>query len=189
MSHTRRKWIRREIMADLFGLNIIGGNGERLNWDFYPTPKEVTVALLEFFAWMPMKIWEPACGEKAISNVLEQYGHKVISTDLKDGIDFFKTEKLGIDAIITNPPFKHSEKFIKKSLIDAKIVAMLLKSQYWHAAKRASLFNSNPPSWILALTWRPNFFGNESTGSPTMDFIWNSLGRIRHHSIWIIKKT
>jgi hypothetical protein len=161
-------------MKDLFGnsLSAIGAGGDKLDWEFYPTPREVTISLLEFFRWPKMKVWEPACGELAISKVLEEYGHDVISTDLKYGNDFFKTERTGIKAIITNPPFKHSEKFIRKSLIDAPIVAMLLKSQYWHANKRANLFKSHPPVWVLALTWRPNFFGESATGSPTMDFIW-----------------
>ncbi len=162
------------IKTDLFNqsVGIIGGGGDKLDWEFYPTPRDVTVALLDFFKWPRLNIWEPACGECAISKVLEEYGHNVVSTDLKFGRDFFKTERKDIDAIITNPPFKHSEKFIKKSLIDAPIVAILLKSTYWHAAKRSRLFEDKPPSWILALTWRPNFFGDKATGSPTMDFIW-----------------
>ena len=137
--------------------NIIGGNGERLNWDFYPTPKEVTISLLNYFKWGKMNVWEPACGECAISKVLEDFGHNVISTDLKDGVDFFKTEKTGVDAIITNPPFKHSERFIRKAIIDAPIVAMLLKTQYWHASKRSKIFLQHRPSCILALTWRAKF--------------------------------
>ena len=54
------------------GVKIIGGNGVRIDFDFYPTPKECTVALLSFMNWPPMVIWEPACGEMAMSNVLSE---------------------------------------------------------------------------------------------------------------------
>ena len=54
--------------------------------------------------------------------------------------------------------------------------AMLLKAQYWHAAKRMALFEEIPPSYILPLTWRPDFFFKErekgSGGSPLMDVMW-----------------
>jgi hypothetical protein len=154
------------------GAKIIGGNGVRIDFDFYPTPDEVTMALMDFLKLKPSNIWEPACGQNAISNVLERYGHTVISTDIKYGDDYFKTQKDNVDAIITNPPFKYAEQFIRKSLKDAEVSAMLLKTQYWHASKRTKLFKDNPPAFILALNWRPNFFGEAATGSPTMDFIW-----------------
>ena len=155
------------------GVKIIGGNGVRIDFDFYPTPKECTVALLSFMNWPRMVIWEPACGEMAMSNVLSENGHQVYSTDINKGQDFFSTDpQTRFDAIITNPPFKYAEKFIRKAIIDADISAMLLKTQYWHASKRTKLFEDNPPAFILALNWRPNFFGELATGSPTMDFIW-----------------
>ena len=53
---------------------------------------------------------------------------------------------------------------------------MLLKSQYWHAAKRAQLFREIPPSYVLPLTWRPDFLFKERNGekgaSPLMDVMW-----------------
>ena len=153
------------------GAKIIGGNGIRIENDFYPTPPEVTAALMDFLKLPICTVWEPACGELAISNVVKRYGHSVISTDLVTGDSFFSTHREA-DAIITNPPFKLAGEFISKAVKDAPVVAMLLKTQYWHAAKRSKLFIDNPPAYILALTWRPNFFGDKATGSPTMDFIW-----------------
>lgn len=155
------------------GAKIIGGNGEKTSYDFYPTPREVTVALMHFLDWKDKKvIWEPACGECAISDVLTEFGHEVVSTDVIYGDNYFFTKREGVDAIITNPPFRETEKFILKAIKDAPVVAMLLKATYWHASKRQPLFEKHPPAWILALTWRPNFFGKRATGAPTMDFIW-----------------
>jgi hypothetical protein len=56
-------------------------------------------------------IWEPACGDGAISKVLEAAGYTVISTDLVDrgyghgGHDFLKSETPLGRNIITNPPY------------------------------------------------------------------------------------
>jgi tRNA G10 N-methylase Trm11 len=79
-------------------------------FEFYPTPPEATRALLSVERFEGT-IWEPACGDGAISKVLEAAGYYVISTDLIDrgygtgGVDFLKTtEALGRN-IVTNPPY------------------------------------------------------------------------------------
>lgn len=158
-----------------------GDKKKRRELDFYPTPPEVTAALLDFLRIPSSKIWEPACGDGAMSRVLEQYGNQVISTDIREtgygvgGVDFLKTRKddQGIHAIITNPPFAMSEEFIRHALShNVEVVAMVLKSQYWHAAKRHKLFEEFPPAYVLAMTWRPDFMGGERGGSPTMECHW-----------------
>jgi hypothetical protein len=163
-------------------LQLTGGNNknDRRELDFYPTPANVTVALMEFLQLPKSRIWEIACGDGAMSKVLESYGHDVYSTELrqdsgygKGGVDFLEyPEDFKVDAIITNPPFNVSQQFIEKSLRHADTVAMLLKSQYWHGKKRLSLFNEHTPSWVLPLTWRPDFLAGLKGGSPTMECIW-----------------
>jgi type I restriction-modification system DNA methylase subunit len=144
---------------------------KRRELDFYPTPREVTVALLDFLQLNPCKVWEPACGNGAMSKVIREYGHEVIETDIINGFDYLQTS-IKSDAIITNPPFNLSAEFIQKAINEADLVAMVLKSQYWHAKKRLDLFFQNPPAYILLLTWRPDFMNGESGGSPTMEVIW-----------------
>lgn len=73
------------------------------------------------------------------------------------------------DIIITNPPFSLSEEFILHAWELGKPFALLLKSQYWHAARRYELFTRCTPSEILPLTWRPDFDGR---GAPLMDVMW-----------------
>ena len=155
-----------------------GGNQERRRaLDFYPTPPEVTRALLDYLKLPACLILEPACGDGAMSEVIKAYGHDVISADIREsgygngGIDFLETNG-DYDAIITNPPFNLSEKFIRHAIPQARVVAMLLKSQYWHAQKRAALFNEFRPSHVLPLTWRPDFMGGERGGAPTMEVHW-----------------
>lgn len=158
------------------GGRINGGNPayKRNESDFYPTPPEVTQALLNFLKIDKTKvIWEPACGEGHMVNVMKDYGYDVIATDIKTGTDYLSSISVMCDWIITNPPFRLSEDFIKKSIEMHKPFALLLKSQYFHAARRLSLFNQFKPQFILPLTWRPDFlFKTRGKGSPCMDMIW-----------------
>src|SRR5882724_2396522 len=81
--------------------------------DFFPTPKWATFALIDNEKF-DGDIWESACGDGAMSNVLAQTGRPVFSSDLFDrgygepGIDFLiatrKTEN-----IVTNPPYNCAE--------------------------------------------------------------------------------
>ncbi|MCK5133261.1 MAG: SAM-dependent DNA methyltransferase [Candidatus Sabulitectum sp.] len=158
------------------GLTIANGGdkSKRRKMDFYPTPPEATHALMKFLKLGPCLICEPACGDGAMAEVLKQYGHGIMASDLRQsgygcgGVDFLLSDG-DYDAIITNPPFNVSEEFIRHAIPQARVVAMILKSQYWHAKKRRKLFNEFPPAYVLPLTWRPDFGGG---GSPTMEVTW-----------------
>ena len=172
-----------------YGSAIVGAQKthKRKAADFYPSPPDVTVALMDFLK-LPedTDIWEPASGDGAMSRILERYVDSVASTDLRDepsiyghgGVDFLNYDEVKFhgrpqpDWIITNPPFNLSEGFIRKALSITPNVAMLLKSQYWHAARRLSLFTECQPAYVLPLTWRPAFLEAERGSSPLMDVIW-----------------
>ncbi len=147
------------------------------NLDFYNTPDEVTEALIKSFRIEKQLIWECSCGIGNMSKVLKKY-NDVISTDISENtygetnIDFLKTYRVS-DWIITNPPFKLSSLFIEHATSQCDNVAFLLKSQYWHESKLTELFRNNPPAYILALNWTPDFLFGEKGGSPTMDVCWN----------------
>ena len=156
-------------------VKIIGANGNRHKNDFYPTPSECTVALLDFLEehFLLRKgntIWEPACGSNAMVTVMKQKGYSVIATDIIYGQDYLSTElQDDFDWIITNPPFCAAQDFITSSIKRNKPFALLLKSQYWHSAKRRKIFSEYQPAFILPLTWRPDFTGE---GSSLLDMIW-----------------
>lgn len=155
---------------------ILGGNptGRRSETDFYPTPPEVTQALLRFLDLREgTVVWEPACGEMDMVSAIQREGFSCIATDLKYGQDFLAMPFQECDWIITNPPFSLAEQFIRKSAEYNVPFAMLLKSQYWHAAKRVALFSEITPAYVLPLTWRPDFlFKKKGKGAPLMDVIW-----------------
>lgn len=153
-----------------------GGAVDRSTTDFYPTPYEATEALLKFLS-LPREttIWEPAAGEGHMSLVMRRWGYSVSESDLFSYTfeNFLDITELRGDWIITNPPFKYAEQFIRHALsFKPKGVAMLLKSQYWHAAKRLALFNEHPPTHVLPLTWRPDFLFGKKGSAPTMDVHW-----------------
>lgn len=166
-------------MDSLQASRISGGNSARgrRQSDLYPTPPEATIALLQFLN-LPKNttIWEPATGEGDMAGVLQAYFETVYTTDILDGTDFLKSSIDAADWIITNPPFSLAEDFIRRAAKIEKPFAFLLKSQYWHASKRMALFEDIPPSYILPLTWRPDFFFKErengNGGSPLMDVMW-----------------
>ncbi|MGI4851930.1 MAG: hypothetical protein ACRYGR_08315 [Janthinobacterium lividum] len=169
-----------------------GGKWDRVSADHYPTPPDVTQALVDWLKqigrWDDFgSIYEPACGEGQMARVLEQNGAVVDASDLNATGYGFQADFLSgeqnlyaraswADAVITNPPFSHAEQFIRRalewSLCDRPFVAMVLKSAYWHAARRAKLFREHPPSWVLALTWRPAFLQETRGKSPLMEVVW-----------------
>ena len=165
-------------MTKVSAAQIIGGDSStgRQKNDFYRTPCEAVIALLRQYPNLPESIWEPCCGDGAISKVLEDYGKKVISSDLFDrgygtpGIDLLKVRERQSDTLITNPPFNIADQIIEKSMdIGVNFIALLLKQTYWNTQKRTPLFLKHRPAVIHTLNWRLDFLGLKS---PAMDCMW-----------------
>ncbi len=146
---------------------------DRPDGDFYGTPSDVTQALFNFLPTISIRVWEPASGTGSMARVIEATGREVIETDLSNGQDFLETTSLLAPWIITNPPFKLAHRFIEHAArLKAQGIALLLKSQYWHASGRRLLFERLRPSYVFPLTWRPDFHYGRKGGSPTMDVLW-----------------
>jgi len=130
------------------GLSIVGSsrnNGDRQVNDFYPTPAYAVEALLKRESFNG-NIWECACGDGAISKVLEKNGYEVISSDLSDygygesGVDFLQRYFLA-DNVITNPPYKDALSFVLKAKYSAKKkIAMFLKTVFLESSSRYDMF-------------------------------------------------
>lgn len=163
--------------------------------DMYPTPPAATQAVIDALAdvlWPGAFIGEPACGEGDMARVLRANGFEVLAADLRHtgygmgGYNYLEggTDPLEgslgwfaeyglLDAIITNPPFYLAADFIRKAVQQAPVVAMLLKSNYWHAGKRLEkLFDECPPTRQYPVTWRLAFLEAERGKSPLMDCTW-----------------
>lgn len=148
--------------------------------DFYPTPAWATYALIdnEKFAG---DIWESACGDGAMSEVLKHTGANIISTDLYDrgfgdsGVDFLDTSRR-CGNIITNPPYNSAEGFVKTGLQAAQNkFALLLRLAFLEGVNRQrGLFSLHPPSRVWVFSERITFYprGAERKGSGTTAYAW-----------------
>ena len=142
--------------------------------DFYPTPRNVTLALIQRCRWAKTEtIWEPACGSGHMMSVFEEEGYNVVGTDIRTGNDFRLATKSQGNIIVTNPPYCIADEFIRKAReLEPKAFAFLLKSQYWHAATRGRLFYDIRPKLVMPLLWRPDFLFGAKSKSPTMEVLW-----------------
>jgi len=147
--------------------------------EFYPTPKWVTLSLLENEPFNGT-ILEPACGSGAISKVLLSKGYDVISCDVNDfgfgiaGINFLKDSRTA-DNIITNPPFSIADWFVTSALKKAPKVAMLLRLAFLESQARYNeIFSITPPARVLVFSKRITMYpeGKITGGSGTMAFAW-----------------
>ena len=164
--------------------------------DYFPTPEWATHALIanERFDG---SIWEPACGDGAMSRVLETTGSSVLSTDLFDrgygetGVDFLKADHVS-DNIITNPPYNSAEAFVKVGLAQARHkMALLLRLAFVEGANRQrTIFSKAPPTRIWVFSERITFYpaGAVKKGSGTTAyawFVWDKQGDGKTEMKWL----
>ena len=172
---------------------------DREGKDFYATPPWVTEALLQHVRFRA-PIWEPCCGDGAMSSVLADHGYDVVSTDLVDrgfgtpGVDFLLSREVpgGCRSIVTNPPYgdtgSHAGqsrsplamlKFLRHAMMLTASVhgqlALLVRLQ-WAAGKRvAQTMSGGPFSALIVLTRRIQWFemGEHTTTA-------------QHHHAWVV---
>lgn len=138
--------------------------------DYYATEPKALELLLELEKFSPY-VWECACGQGHLSEVLKAHGYKVKSSDIVDRgyigtevLDFLKVNKQDIKQdfsrdIITNPPYKYAKEFVEHALnisMDSTKIAMFLKVQFLEGKARRKLFNKHPPKVIYVASSRLN---------------------------------
>jgi hypothetical protein len=167
--------------------------------DFYATPHWVTEALLKHIRFRGA-IWEPCCGDGAMSAVLEAHGYDVISTDITDrgfgtpGVDFLAAGRMWprCRSIVTNPPYGDtgSHKGQAKSpmamldffshalALTAAVqgqLALLVRLQWIAGRRAAGLLSSGPFAATIILTQRIQWF---DMGKET--------NQAQHHHAWVV---
>ena len=148
--------------------------------DFYPTPAWATFALIDNELFRG-DIWESACGNGAMSEVLAQTGQQIISSDLYDrgygesGQDFLIPKRRAKN-IITNPPYNAAEGFVRSGLQAAeRKFALLLRLAFLEGANRQkTIFTEAPPARVWVFSERITFYpaGAEIKGSGTTAYAW-----------------
>jgi hypothetical protein len=120
-------------------------------YDLRETPPEATHALIRTGALDRFRVlFEPCAGRGAISRELKAAGWDVISHDLVDydgrdpdihtGIDFFQSKRTFlIEAIVTNPPYRWADAFIRHGLKLGLPVYVLLRLMALEGAGRSDV--------------------------------------------------
>ena len=154
MSNTKRA-------QSIVGTNNDGGRPEN---DFYPTPREGSVGLLQREVFTK-DVWEPACGNGAMSKVLQEWGHRVYNTDIEprmDGagkIDFLKCQVLMAPCIVTNPPFILAQEFAQHALdLGAEKVALLCKLAFLETQERGDWLEKSPLRFVWVFKKRLSLY-------------------------------
>src|SRR5665213_2510321 len=148
--------------------------------DFFPTPSWATYALIDNESFEG-EIWEPACGDGSMAEVLRLSGNHVIASDLYDrgfetrGIDFLKSERV-TDNIVTNPPYNSAEGFVQVGVRRARRkFALLLRLAFLEGANRCNtVFSKHPPTRVWVFSERITFYpaGAVHKGTGTTAYAW-----------------
>lgn len=154
--------------------------------DYYATePKAVELLLKEEI--FSKNVWECACGQGHLSEVLKANGYDVLSSDIIDRdyegtktLDFFAATYNEID-IITNPPYRYAKEFVEHALAISRAgtkIAMFLKLQFLEGKARKALFKKYPPKRIYVASSRllcaknGEFEKNSSSAVAYAWFVW-----------------
>ena len=157
--------------------------------DLYETPAVAVHALLAA-EWLPHRIWEPACGPGAIVRELRAAGHDVVPTDLVDygcegqsgSVDFLKatTAPAGVEAIVTNPPFKLARPFVERALHLCPRVIILLRLGFIAGTTRTPILDDGLLARIhvfrnrLPMMHRHGWSGPKTTSNTEFAwFVWD----------------
>lgn len=143
----------KKVFTTLGSSNYAADQREAL--DYYATGPKAVEMLLEMETFAPV-IWEPACGEEHISQVLKAHGHDVISTDLiyrrggdPEPLNFLEETLDNFEGdIVTNPPCSFGLDFVRRALDSVRPggkAAMFLKVQFLEGKRRGELFAKPPP--------------------------------------------
>jgi len=167
----------------------MSGETKRRDSDFYPTPHNVTWALLKYFNFTRrLTAYDPCAGEGDMVIPLKEWGFSAVyASDLRDGAEIVGETKIDFllggyepdaDILFMNPPFSLASQFIQRAVWKYPRVCALVKAQYWHAVTRLPIFENDRPSHVLPLTWRPDFSwkDEEPQDRPVMDVLWTCWG-------------
>lgn len=150
--------------------------------DYFPTPPWATRALIEHVlakssnpddspdvsGFRQLSIWEPACGEGHMIEVLREYFGEAYASDVHDygqgyGVGSFVGEgpnaaccSFKPDWIITNPPYNLALQFASRSLLEAKSgVALLVRTTWLEGGRRYhDLFKKVSPDEVALFSER-----------------------------------
>lgn len=162
----------------------VNPNAEREENDFYATnPNAIKIVMPILKDFLHKNIWECACGQGHLSNVLKEYGYNVKSTDLIDRgygeiMNFLQCDNSFNGDILTNPPFKLADQFVKKSfelINEGNYAIFFLKVQFLESKSRKQLFANYPLKYLIVNSERQQCAKNadfEHLKATTQCYCW-----------------
>ncbi len=170
--------------------------------DDFPTPRWATRALMERV--LPdcdpgaASCWEPTCGRGYMAATLAEYFASVRSSDIHpfgfgETLDFLAApEEISADWIVTNPPFRLAEEFVRRALRLASVgTAMLVRTNFIEGIGRyGRLFGRMPPAIVAQFAERvPILRGrvdrNASTATGYCWLVWTKAAAPETRLVWI----
>ena len=153
--------------------------------DWYVEPEWVSERLFELEKFEGA-IWDSACGLGRIvasaryAGLIAHGSDVVVRTEQHLGpIDFLKCTKPWGPNIVSNPPFKHAEAFVKHALgLAERKVAMLLPANWVQGDKRSRWLEQTPLARVYFITPRPSMppgavvAAGGKPGNGTTDYCW-----------------
>lgn len=130
-------------------------------------------AILPFVNWSLVNSFlEPCRGSGAITGAIPTVP-RVEWAELSAGVDYLLTPFLGIDLILTNPPFTISTEFLDKSLTEARCVIYLQRLNWLGAQKRRAWWQDKLPTHLFVLSERPKFCNGKTDATEYAWFCWD----------------
>ena len=144
---------------------------DREELDYYATDPLAAEILLQYEPDLN-NIWENAVGGKHLANVFEKYNKLGRMSDIVNRTDDKRIELIDFlqykdtlfsfckkwdGDIVTNPPYKYAEEFVRNSIdvvTNNHKVCMFLKLTFLEGKKRKQLFKQFPPKVIYVMSSR-----------------------------------
>lgn len=159
---------------------------DRDDADWYVEPSWAVEALLKAEPFEGATL-DPACGCGTIPKAFAARGLQCSAYDLRDrgfgrpGFDFLAPGQFVVpfDNVVTNPPYKLAEQFIRTALrITKRKVAVLVQQQFPYSQGRHALFTECPVARLYFLSNRPSMppgkaiAAGQKVGGGKTDYLW-----------------
>lgn len=161
--------------------------------DFYPTPVSRVTSALDLlpYGFVPYWILDPGCGDGVWGRVAKQrwFNSRIDGVETRDVENPPGYEPLyrgdfrtwdaphAYDLVIGNPPYKHTEPFVRlslKHLRDGGYLLFLLRLSFLEGQARGrGLWRQLPPRAVYVCSARTSFMGNgKSDATAYAVYLW-----------------
>lgn len=130
------------------------------NFEHFDTPEYAIGPLLQYLP-AEATIWEctDTYGKSGIASGLKKHGWKVETSGIPE-LDFLANDVTGWDIIVTNPPYRQKDAFIRKCIDYDKPFALLLPLTALEGIKRGNMWREIEYEFgLLVLDRRVEFTG------------------------------